>query len=48
MTTKEELKQRKEIILYSRKITTSLATAIDFDMELKRIDDALKLLEDEK
>lgn len=46
--TKKELEQRKEVILYSQKITTSLATAIVFDMELKRIDDALKLLEDKK
>ena len=41
---KKELKNRKAILLYSRKITTDLKNVIVFDQEIEEIKEKLKLM----
>lgn len=47
MTVSEEIKAleaKKNVILYSRKITTSISNVIMFDAELEAIDDKIEQL----
>jgi hypothetical protein len=39
-----KLEKRKDVIKYQRKITTSLATVIEYDQEMNGINEELKVL----